>query len=195
MPARHVPALGSRSRPHVSRSPESSLDTADVRLLPLADRAITEAPPPPGSAGLSWPVAVPQVTSPFGMRVHPITGIRALHDGTDFRAPCGTPIRAAAPGVVTSTGDRGPYGLQVGIDHGVVTGTRTATTSSHLSRVDVGPGQRVTRGQIIGRAGSTGRSTGCHLHFMVYNDGTVADPMSRLPAAHASRTPARRGAR
>lgn len=162
--------------------PLEFLDGPGIRLLPLDDRAITEDPPPPGTAGLTWPVAQPYVTSPFGQRTHPITGIRKLHDGTDFRAPCSTPIRAAAPGLVTSAGDQGAYGLQVAIDHGVVGGIRTSTSSSHLSRIDIRPGQRVTTGQIVGRSGTTGLSTGCHLHFMVYSDGVLVDPMSRLPA-------------
>ncbi|NEE03677.1 M23 family metallopeptidase [Phytoactinopolyspora halotolerans] len=161
--------------------------TVEVRLLPLGDRSLTEEPPPhppdpPASdTSLGWPVADPQVTSPYGMRTHPITGERKLHDGTDFRAACGSPIRASAAGKVTRAADRGAYGLQVTVDHGSLGGAAITTSYSHLSRIGVAVGQRVQAGEVIGWSGTTGLSTGCHLHFMVYVDGTLADPISKLP--------------
>ena len=125
--------------------------------------------------GLQFPVANPYVTSPFGMRVHPVTGIYKLHDGTDFRAHCGTPIRSALDGVVEWAGYRGAYGNQV-----AVSGGRYVTTYSHLSGFGVGDGERVSRGEIIGYSGTTGSSTACHLHFMVYRDGDLKNPMDYL---------------
>lgn len=132
------------------------------------------------SAGLSYPVSNPYVTSPYGMRVHPVTGVYKLHDGTDFRAHCGTSIRAAAPGRVLWARYRGGYGNQVAVDHGVIGGDALMTSYSHLSRFSASRGERVSRGEVIGYSGSTGYSTACHLHFMVYDDGVRANPMSYL---------------
>jgi murein DD-endopeptidase MepM/ murein hydrolase activator NlpD len=132
------------------------------------------------SAGLRYPVANPHITSPYGMRVHPVTGIYKLHDGTDFRAYCGTPIRAAAAGRVLWARYRGGYGNQVAIDHGVVAGNPLMTSYSHLSRYSAYWGERVSAGEIIGYSGTTGYSTACHLHFMVYDDGIRANPMGYL---------------
>jgi murein DD-endopeptidase MepM/ murein hydrolase activator NlpD len=132
------------------------------------------------SGGLSYPVSNPYVTSPYGMRIHPVTGVYKLHDGTDFRAHCGTPIRAAAPGRVLWARYRGGYGNQVAVDHGVIGGDALMTSYSHLSRFSASRGEGVSRGEVIGYSGSTGYSTACHLHFMVYDDGVRANPMSYL---------------
>lgn len=136
-----------------------------------------EPPPPPAGADgtLERPVGGP-VTSPFGIRVHPVTGVRKLHDGTDFGVPCGTPVRAAAGGTVVSSGDAGAYGLRVTLRHGEA----LETSYAHLSAPSVRVGATVTAGDVIGRSGTTGLSTGCHLHFMVIEGGTPVDPMSRL---------------
>lgn len=132
--------------------------------------------PPAGTAGgLVRPVGGP-VTSPYGMRVHPITGRRSLHDGTDFGVPCGTPVHAAAAGVVTASGGAGPYGQQVVVDHG----GGLVTSYSHLSRLDARVGARVDTGDVVGAVGSTGLSTGCHLHFMVLRGGAPVDPLTVL---------------
>lgn len=168
--------------------PMSFLGGGAVRLLPLGPRTITGAPPPPpteppGGAALDWPVVPPVVTSPFGMRVHPVTGIHKLHDGTDFRAPCGTPVRAAAAGTVTSAMPRGAYGLRVDLRHGSIRGTALTTGYSHLSRFAVLPGRSVRTGQVIGYSGTTGSSTGCHLHFTVAAASGVSDPMHWLPGS------------
>ncbi|HEY9379105.1 MAG TPA: M23 family metallopeptidase, partial [Jiangellaceae bacterium] len=132
------------------------------------------------SSGLGFPVANPYITSPYGMRVHPVTGIYKLHDGTDFRAYCGTPIRAAASGRVLWARYRVGYGNQVAMDHGVVGGDPLMTSYSHLSRFSTYWGERVSKGEIIGYSGSTGYSTACHLHFMVYYDGMRTNPMRYL---------------
>ena len=125
-------------------------------------------------------MANPYVTSPYGMRVHPVTGVYKLHDGTDFRAYCGTPIRAAAAGRVLWARYRGGYGNQVAIDHGDVGGNALMTSYSHLSRFSASSGERVSTGEVIGYSGSTGYSTACHLHFMVYDDGVRTNPMRFL---------------
>jgi murein DD-endopeptidase MepM/ murein hydrolase activator NlpD len=127
------------------------------------------------SSTLGYPVANPYITSPYGMRVHPVTGVYKLHDGTDFRAYCGTPIRAAAAGTVEWARYRGGYGNQVLISH-----SSLMTSYSHLSRFAASSGERVSKGEVIGYSGSTGYSTACHLHFMVYVDGVRTDPMRYL---------------
>ncbi|NED96954.1 peptidoglycan DD-metalloendopeptidase family protein [Phytoactinopolyspora alkaliphila] len=173
-------------------NPLSFLGAAQVRLLPLRERTLTEerppvvpdpptGPPPDIDATLAWPVANPRITSPYGTRVHPITGERRLHDGTDLAAACGTPIRAPASGRVTAVGMRGPYGLQVAVDHGTLGSVALETSASHLSRPAVRQGQRVDAGTVIGWSGTTGLSTGCHLHFMVHANGHVTDPVQWLP--------------
>jgi murein DD-endopeptidase MepM/ murein hydrolase activator NlpD len=132
------------------------------------------------SSPLAYPVANPYVTSSYGMRVHPITGVYKLHDGTDLRAYCGTPIRAAHDGRVEWATYRGGYGNQVLVDHGTVQGNHLMTSYSHLSRFALSSGARVSQGQVIGYSGTTGYSTACHLHFMVYANGSRTNPMNYL---------------
>jgi murein DD-endopeptidase MepM/ murein hydrolase activator NlpD len=112
----------------------------------------------------------------FGWRKDPITGQRAFHDGMDIVASTGTPVRAPADGVVTSAGRRSGYGKAVDLSHGFGLGTRFG----HLSAVLVRPGQRVRRGDTIGRVGSTGRSTGPHLHYEVFKEGRHVNPRRYL---------------
>jgi murein DD-endopeptidase MepM/ murein hydrolase activator NlpD len=110
------------------------------------------------------------------MRLHPVLGYWKLHDGTDYGAPCGTPIYAARSGTVSWATYRGGYGNQVLINHGWVNGAPLMTSYSHMSAFSVSAGQRVSQGQRIGYVGTTGYSTGCHLHFMVYVDGKTVNP-------------------
>jgi murein DD-endopeptidase MepM/ murein hydrolase activator NlpD len=133
--------------------------------------------PVDGDGFLSMPVEG-SITSPFGMRTHPIYGYRSLHDGIDFGAACGTPIRAAASGKVLSMYYQSAYGNRVIIDHGIQSGVGLATISNHLSGYAVSEGQHVSRGQTIGYVGSTGWSTGCHLHYTVLQNGVPTDPMN-----------------
>jgi murein DD-endopeptidase MepM/ murein hydrolase activator NlpD len=132
-----------------------------------------------GNGYLSVPVTGP-ITSPFGYRIHPIWGYRSLHDGIDFGAACGTPIRAAAPGKVISEYYQTAWGNRIIVDHGVHHGVGLTTISNHLSRYAVGVGEHVDRGEIIGYVGTTGWSTGCHLHWTVNQNGTPVDPMNWL---------------
>jgi murein DD-endopeptidase MepM/ murein hydrolase activator NlpD len=133
----------------------------------------------PGSHGFLYPVAG-AVTSAFGMRLHPVLRIRKLHDGTDFAAACGTAIRAPYAGVVTRAVFSPAYGNRLFLSHGSVDGVRVETSFNHAARYLVRPGQRVSRGQVIGEVGSTGLSTGCHLHLMVWLNGRLSNPMSWL---------------
>lgn len=132
-----------------------------------------------GGGSLSPPVGGP-ITSSFGMRVHPITGVYKLHDGTDFGARCGTPVHAAAGGQIIDQYYNGGYGNRVILNNGVMNGRVIVTTYNHLSRFASSKGATVNRGDVIGYVGSTGYSTGCHLHFMVLSDGRTTDPMGWL---------------
>ncbi|MEG9225153.1 peptidoglycan DD-metalloendopeptidase family protein [Aeromicrobium sp. Sec7.5] len=125
---------------------------------------------------LSYPLSSVRITSPYGFRIHPITGKRRLHDGMDFGAGCGTPIKAAANGTIVSQYYNSGYGNRVILNNGVINGANIVTTYNHLSRFAVSPGQRVSRGQTIGYVGTTGSSTGCHLHFMVLVNGSHTNP-------------------
>jgi murein DD-endopeptidase MepM/ murein hydrolase activator NlpD len=143
-------------------------------------RKARRVPDDPGSSSsLSYPINT-YITSPYGMRFHPILKYWKLHDGTDFGAGCGTPIHAAAAGVVTDKYFNGGYGNRLFIAHGVIRGSSITTVYNHLSRYSAYVGQRVKRGDVIGYVGTTGYSTGCHLHFMVYQDGRVVNPMNWL---------------
>src|SRR5215218_2307062 len=117
-------------------------------------------------------------TSGFGMRTDPFIRAPAMHTGLDFRADTGEPARATAAGTVTTAGPNGGYGKMVEIDHG----NGFATRYAHLSAIDVEVGQSVRIGQIVGKVGSTGRSTGPHLHYETRIDGEAVDPQRFLRA-------------
>lgn len=134
--------------------------------------------PGPSSGYLSYPANGP-ITSPFGLRYHPILHIWRLHSGIDFGIPCGTPVHAAAPGLVISAGWAGGYGNRIVIDHGYVDGVDLATTYNHLTRIVAGGGH-VSRGQLIAYSGTTGLSTGCHLHFETLVNGSYVNPVNWL---------------
>jgi murein DD-endopeptidase MepM/ murein hydrolase activator NlpD len=143
------------------------------RFLPAAD-----AGPYTGSGRLLRPVDGP-VTSPFGDRDHPVTGEHRHHDGVDLAAAQGTPIRAAGDGVVSFVGVQSGYGNVVVIDH-PGPGGGIQTVYAHQSRIGVAQGEHVGRGQVIGAVGSTGVSTGPHLHFEVREGGRAVDPVPYL---------------
>jgi len=132
------------------------------------------------SSGLIKPIPGAVITSPYGMRLHPILHVWKLHDGTDFGAGCGTPVHAAASGVVTEEYYNGGYGNRLFIDHGIVGGRAMTTSYNHLSGYAVGVGTHVTQGQVIAYVGTTGYSTGCHLHFMLWVNGTMVNPANYL---------------
>jgi murein DD-endopeptidase MepM/ murein hydrolase activator NlpD len=125
---------------------------------------------------LRYPVAG-RVTSPFGYRTHPIYGYWGLHDGVDFASGCGSPMYASAPGRVVASYYQTAYGNRLIIDHGYARGVGLATIYNHATSYVVDRGDRVSRGQLIGYMGSTGWSTGCHLHFTVMANGRPVDPM------------------
>jgi murein DD-endopeptidase MepM/ murein hydrolase activator NlpD len=126
----------------------------------------------------------PTVSSPFGTRLDPFTRGFALHTGLDLKAEYGEPARATAPGRVIAAEAAGGYGNLVEIDHGHGLTTRFG----HLARIAVRPGQRVAAGEMIGSVGSTGRSTGAHLHYETRIDGEPVDPQRFLDAGAAFAT-------
>jgi murein DD-endopeptidase MepM/ murein hydrolase activator NlpD len=134
--------------------------------------------PPPSQGVLAAPVNAP-VTSEFGLRFHPILHYWRLHAGRDYGGACGTPVYAAANGTIISAGTAGGYGNQIAIDHGVKRGVLLSTTYNHLQSF-ARTGGSVSRGQVIGYVGTTGTSTGCHLHFETYENGTAVDPRGWL---------------
>jgi murein DD-endopeptidase MepM/ murein hydrolase activator NlpD len=123
-------------------------------------------------AGFVVPVANARKTSDFGWRLHPLLGYSRMHQGTDYGAAYGTPIRAVTDGIVSFAGWHGGHGNMVQLRHPSGLGTGYA----HMSRIAVAPGSRVSQGQVIGYVGSTGLSTGPHLHFEVYRDGVAINP-------------------
>jgi murein DD-endopeptidase MepM/ murein hydrolase activator NlpD len=125
---------------------------------------------------LRTPVDGARISSPFGMRINPILGYSMMHRGVDFAAPIGTPIYAAGDGRIVEEGRKGGYGNYIRIRHN----TEYSTAYAHLSRFAKGmsPGRRVHQGDVIGYIGTTGRSTGPHLHYEVLRDNDQINPMS-----------------
>jgi murein DD-endopeptidase MepM/ murein hydrolase activator NlpD len=118
------------------------------------------------------PVANARMSSGYGMRFHPILGYGRMHQGVDYAAPHGSPIYAVSDGVISIAGWNGGHGKYVRISHSGNLGTGY----SHMSRIAVSPGSRVRQGDVIGYVGSTGMSTGPHLHFEVYKNGAAINP-------------------
>ena len=168
-------------RDTVRDAQDESLITGDqsFRQLFASWEAWEEAGPDANTVGtiISIPSRMPldgaRLTSDFGMRTHPVLGGRRKHKGIDLAAPTGTPIYATADGIVERAEWFSSYGLFVGIQHGADLETRYA----HMSRLAVAEGQWVKKGDIIGYVGSTGRSTGPHLHYEVRIEGVAVNPI------------------
>jgi murein DD-endopeptidase MepM/ murein hydrolase activator NlpD len=139
----------------------------------LGERLVLRESPPPA---LRWPIEGAGLSSPFGMRIHPLDGARRMHFGIDLSAAPGRAVSAAAPGWVVSAGWAASYGILVEVRHeGGLT-----TRYSHLSRALCHPGDAVEPGQAVGLVGQTGRATGPHLHFEVWKGGEARDPLAWL---------------
>lgn len=135
------------------------------------------------------PVEGVKLSSDFGMRWHPVLGGRHQHKGVDLAAPAGTPIRASADGVVSRADWFSSYGLYVSLEHG----GNIETRYGHMSRLNVAAGQTVHKGDIIGYVGTTGRSTGPHLHYEVRIAGEAVNPVPYLQSGEIQRLPAAAG--
>lgn len=138
------------------------------------------ASPGPGGPGVLARPSAGRVTSVFGPRLHPIFKEWRMHQGIDLSARCGTPLHAAADGVVRHVGYDASGGWRLVIDHGSPGGTSLETVYLHAQGYRVRAGERVTRGQLVGTMGTTGWSTGCHLHFGVKANGRHVDPQRWL---------------
>ena len=155
-----------------------SLDKPQTQAL-VPSRAA--AAPMRAMGGVSRAVAIPsrmpvegvRLTSNFGMREHPILGGRRAHKGVDLAAPTGTPVYATADGTVGKAEWFSGYGLYIALEHG----GNMETRYGHMSRLNVAAGQQVRKGDVIGFVGSTGRSTGPHLHYEVRVAGEAVNPM------------------
>lgn len=124
--------------------------------------------------GRAMPLASVRLTSRFGMRFDPLAGGHRMHSGIDLAATEGTPVTAPQDGIVSFSNWSGGYGLLVAVEHA----SGIQTRFGHLSRVTVRPGQQVRKGQVLGLVGSTGRSTGPHLHYEVRHRGRAIDPLA-----------------
>lgn len=129
---------------------------------------------------IGFPVSDHSPSSGFGYRRDPLTHLPRFHAGVDLGQPCGDPVWASLRGVVLGAGMAGGYGNRIVIGHASRNGQSFATTYNHLSGIAVVVGQTVQGGQVIGRIGSTGRSTACHMHFEVIVGGSYVDPMPYL---------------
>lgn len=159
-----------RAALHGKFDPDAKL----VEIVSASDSGIIAAE---SRGSLSAPLDGAVMSSPFGTRISPITGIGELHTGQDMSEACGTAVKAAAAGTVTFAGWHAfGGGNRVVVKHA----NGLETTYNHLSAMDVSVGQVVERGEAIARVGSTGASTGCHLHFEVLVDGENVDPLGWL---------------
>lgn len=167
---------------------QASLDQAEADYQARSDElaAIDAANQATGvsytsSSGFRNPLDIPiVVTSPFGMRYHPVLGIMKGHSGTDMAADCGTIIHAVASGYVSAVSADVSAGNYVDINHGIVGGNSVITEYLHMQAQYVSPGQYVNAGDALGEVGSTGYATGCHLHFGVLENGNYVEPMDYL---------------
>jgi murein DD-endopeptidase MepM/ murein hydrolase activator NlpD len=133
---------------------------------------------PEATGNFQYPVKA-RITSPFGPRRHPIFGVRSMHSGIDLAAPRGTPIKASEGGLVIYAGWYGGYGKVVIVDHS----KGFSTLYAHMDSIEVRVGERISQGKVVGHEGSTGYSTGPHLHFEVRSGGKPQNPVLFLQAA------------
>ena len=179
------PEIVDASQPLVLSSAVDSLDQLQLQLsdrerqmrvledLLLAGRLQKEIKPS------GWPISVGYITSPYGSRTDPFTGLHAYHPGIDFAAAEGSEVLAVASGIVTEAGDHTGYGNLVEINHG----NGYVTRYGHNEQILVKVGDRIKKGQAIALMGSTGRSTGPHVHFEVLLNGNTVNPEQYIAAA------------
>lgn len=173
----------------VREAQSSAITASDEQFLQLfsdwksLDGGEDTLPSPKASVAIPsrMPLDNASLTSNYGMRTHPVLGGRRAHKGVDLAAPVGTPIYATADGIVSKAGWFSSYGLYISIEHGAQLQTRFA----HMSRIAVADGERVKKGDIIGYVGSTGRSTGPHLHYEVRVSGKAVNPIPYMVESEA----------
>lgn len=160
---------------------QSTALDADIAALARTEKARVAqdpapAPAPPSGSGYMLPVEGRR-SSPFGWRIHPVYHTRKLHKGQDFAVACGTPVRATQAGRVLETTHTTAGGNKVVLSHGISNGHLITSSYHHLQGFAVSAGQTIPRGQVVGYVGSTGASTGCHLHWQIEEDGTAVNPL------------------
>ncbi|MDR0945297.1 MAG: peptidoglycan DD-metalloendopeptidase family protein [Bifidobacteriaceae bacterium] len=156
--------------------------SAELKALAAKEKAATPDGGPAVTSGtFGAPLSSLTVTSPFGWRMHPILHTMRLHTGVDLEASCGQPIYATAGGTVIRNYYNVAWGNRTEISHGVMDGHSFVSTYNHQKALGyVHVGETVTKGQVIGYVGTTGWSTGCHLHFEIYVDGSPENPMQYI---------------
>lgn len=168
--------------------PSKLFEHSPVRLLPQSAEQLATSraelrqrrgDESPGNGVLRQPVPG-RIGSGFGMRLHPIFKVWRMHSGIDIGARCGTPIRAAADGIVASRSYDSGSGNRLSINHPQISGGRLTSIYLHAQGYGVNVGQKVRQGQVVGWVGSTGWSTGCHLHLSVKSNGALVDPRHYL---------------
>lgn len=163
----------------------AAAEAARQAAASAAQQSYSSAASEPAAAAVSsgFPLSKPAngwYSSYFGYRTNPVLGYSELHDGLDIAASCGSPLYAAADGWVTDMYYGSGWGWKLTIDNGWIDGVQVSTGYNHAQGYIVSPGQWVSRGQVVGYTGTTGLSTGCHLHFHVWINGQVTDPLNYL---------------
>ncbi len=180
--ARNIDAIGGPFEPIPNDAdPETFRDGVKLALVQVEQ--LTALQKTASGLPLTTPMSKGSITSRFGVRTDPFRRRPAMHSGIDFRSPSGQPARATAGGKVISAGYNRGYGYMVEIDHGGGITTRFA----HLSKIIAKKGQSVAKGDVVGNTGSTGRSTGPHLHYEIRVNGKAIDPMTFIRAGERLR--------
>ena len=161
-----------------------SMDNGQLVLTPASSVAVAASAAPtfrPTTVSIPSrnPLESAALTSGYGMRIHPVLGGRRAHKGVDLAQPTGTPVYATADGVISKAEWFSSYGLYISMEHG----GNIQTRYGHLSRLNVAAGQQVRKGDLIGYVGSTGRSTGPHLHYEVRINGLAVNPIPYMQGA------------
>lgn len=139
----------------------------------------------PGGGDFEWPFDLSMVSSEYGMRVHPVTGEEKLHAGIDFGAPGGAPIKSIGSGTVTRSEDSGGFGNLVVVDHGTASGDQVESYYAHMVEPGIPVGSIVTNQTVLGNVGTTGLSSGEHLHMEIHVNGVAVNPRDFM-AAHGN---------
>lgn len=186
-PSRPRPTVASTATAGASGAPSPApaptlATAAPPAMAPTTSTPVPEVPAPSAPPTRSGAVLI---TSPFGWRVHPVTGVWKFHAGIDIASPRSTPIRSILPGVVAFSGPYQNYGNTVVVEHG----PKHYTLYAHMDQTLVTPGQRVQQGDHLGLVGATGMATGPHLHFEVRLNGVFQDPIPYLRAVRLGQDP------
>ena len=178
-----IPGFTPQALPSAPGTPTPAASSLSKQSnVPVTDSSGTTGTATGTSSGYTSPVDGARISSKFGYRIHPLSKTRKMHTGVDYAAPTGTPVKATADGTVVRAGVAGGYGNMVEIQHSDGTTSRYA----HLHAFRTSVGRPVKQGQVVGLVGSTGRSTGPHLHFEIRKNGSPVDPLGVLGGSAAT---------